>query len=99
MNADARQASEAIAVTDSGFGKVRRAVFRLTANAAERLMQNLQYRQAAIRNAMPTKIAMISIPKIEKPRAWLMRLSPVAILSRLCRLSNRSAIRAFDPDA
>ena len=39
INADARQASEAIAVTNSSFGKVRRAVLRLTANAAERLVQ------------------------------------------------------------
>jgi hypothetical protein len=110
-------------VTDSGLAKVRRAVLRFTANAAERLAQNLEYRQAAIRNAVPTKIAlrppttatkllpaksvrsawcrfaMTRVPKIEKPKAWLIRLSPVAVLSRVCRVSNRSAIRTFDSDA
>src|SRR5215207_9136097 len=34
---------------------------------------------------------MISVPKTEKPKARLIRLSPVAILSRVCRLSNCSA--------
>ena len=108
---------------DSGFAKVRRAVLRLTAKAAERLVQNLQYRQAATRKATPTKMALIpptitrklpppkllrsawcrfaiaKIPKIEKPRAWLIRLSAIAIFSEVCRVSNRSAIWTFDADA
>jgi hypothetical protein len=42
---------------------------------------------------------MISIPKIKKARAWLTRLSPITVRSKACRLSNRSGIPAFDPDA
>ena len=52
------KASDAIAVFNSGLAKVRRAVFGLDANPAERLAQNLQYRRAAMRNATPTKRAL-----------------------------------------
>ena len=49
------KARDAIAVVNSGLAKVRRAVLRLSANPAERLVQNLQCRRAAKRNAVPTK--------------------------------------------
>jgi hypothetical protein len=53
------KASDGIAVVNSGLAKVRRAVLGLNANPAERLTQNLQYRRAAIRNAMPTERALM----------------------------------------
>ena len=53
------KASDAIAVFNSGLAKIRRTVLRLNANSAERLAQNLQYRRAAIRNAVPTKRALV----------------------------------------
>src|SRR6516225_3198052 len=59
------KASDAIAVVNSGLAKVRRTVLCLSANPAERLAQNLQCRRAAIRNAMPTKRALMA-PAVAK---------------------------------
>jgi hypothetical protein len=39
---------------------------------------------------------MISIPRIEKPIAWLTRLIRVAILCSACRLRNESGVSSFD---
>jgi hypothetical protein len=41
---------------------------------------------------------MISIPRIEKPIAWLTRLSRVATLCSTCRLGNESGVSVFESD-
>jgi hypothetical protein len=38
---------------------------------------------------------MISIPTAEKPIAWPIRLVALAILRRVCRLSNRLSVPIF----
>ena len=40
--------------------------------------------------------AMISIPKIEKPRDKLTKLIPVEIICSACRLNNRFGVSVFD---
>jgi hypothetical protein len=41
----------------------------------------------------------ISIAKIQKPRARLIKLTPVEILCRACRLITQSGVSTFDSDA
>jgi hypothetical protein len=40
-----------------------------------------------------------SIAKPQNPSARLIRLSPVEILCRVCRLRNQSGVSTFDSDA
>jgi hypothetical protein len=55
-SAGASQGSTANVMAGWGLAKVNRADWRLTGSAAARLAQNLQWRHAAYRKTVPTKI-------------------------------------------
>jgi hypothetical protein len=58
-SADASQDSTPNVMADWGLAKVNRADWRLNGSAAARLAQNLQWKQAAKRKTVPTKIALM----------------------------------------